>query len=551
MVTLHAYILRELLKTFALAVVVVSAVFMLGGGIFSVLTKEGVTARDTVRFLPLLIPAILTLSMPIAALFTATIVYGRFAADNEFVACRSAGINIHRLLLPAALLALFVAISTGISINYVIPGFLGRIAHYARKNIGEIAAAKLKTQGYVSYKGWYVTAEDAELKSDAYVAERGLETGSGLTHLAVTWPTLLELREEEPVRYMTAEWGLCTFDTRGPMVSVTLRVGNAREFDIGRRLVQLGRQTIQMPVPIPLPMEPAFADLTTLFEWTRRPWLFDDDKVGGAIDVFMSELLRRRFNLSCIEQLEREPPLVLLDESGERYEIAAASQKLSDTGRPELTGARVVWTRPHLDKPIRYEAARAEIIARPLPGLDATVELRLIRTPEQPVLEYNPRAEDYSVPIEHSTISLDRLVLPEEIRAERSDYTREMVASDAATPVELTDEMENSRIGLQRAVEKFRRKVGALIHFRLGVCGNVLVAIVMGAILGVMFRGSHMLVAFGLSVVPGAIAVILLVMGKQLGEHQGAESVGRFVTWGGMAALAAADLIILRLGVRR
>jgi hypothetical protein len=126
-----------------------------------------------------------------------------------------------------------------------------------------------------------------------------------------------------------------------------------------------------------------------------------------------------------------------------------------------------------------------------------------------------------------------------------------MVASDAATPVELTDEMENSRIGLQRAVEKFRRKVGALIHFRLGVCGNVLVAIVMGAILGVMFRGSHMLVAFGLSVVPGAIAVILLVMGKQLGEHQGAESVGRFVTWGGMAALAAADLIILRLGVRR
>ncbi len=551
MITLHAYILRELLKAFALALLVVSSVFILGGGIFNVMTNEGITARDIVRFLPLLIPAVLTLSMPISALFTATIVYGRFAADNEFVACRSAGINIHRLFLPVVLLALFVAVTTGISINYVIPGFLSRIAQYARKNIGEIAAAKIKTQGYVHREGWYVTAEDAEIKSDAYVAERGLETGPGLTHLAVTWPTLLELDKEEPVRYMTAEWGLCTFDTRGPMVVLTLRVGNAREFNIGRRMVEIGRQTLQMPVPIPMPMAPSFADLGTLFEWTRKPWLFDDKDVGGAIDGFLSELLRRRFSLYCIDQLQRNPPLVLLDEEGQRYEITATSAAMSEAGRPELTDARVVWTRSHLDQPVRYEAPRAEIIAKPLPGLEATVELRLIRTGDKPVLEYNPRAEDYNVPIQQGTLSLDRLVLPEEILAERAAYTRQMVATGVPSPVELTEKMQNERIGLQRAVDKFRRKVGALIHFRLGVCGNVLVAIVMGAILGVMFRGSHMLAAFGLSVVPGAIAVILLVMGKQLGEHEAAEPVGRFVTWGGMAALAAADLVILRLGVRR
>src|SRR5262245_40334410 len=112
MFTLHGYILRELLKNFALSMIALTALFTLAGGIFNTVAYEGVTSSDLLSFLPLLFPIVVTLTMPVAALFACTMVYGRLAADNELTACRAAGINVHRLLLPAGLLAIFVSLFT-------------------------------------------------------------------------------------------------------------------------------------------------------------------------------------------------------------------------------------------------------------------------------------------------------------------------------------------------------------------------------------------------------------------------------------------------------
>ena len=101
----NGYILRELLKTFALTLLTLTAVFTMGGGMYNIVKFEGVTAADLLFALPLLIPVVVTITMPVAALFAATMAYGRFAADNEFLACRAAGINIHRLFLSALLLS--------------------------------------------------------------------------------------------------------------------------------------------------------------------------------------------------------------------------------------------------------------------------------------------------------------------------------------------------------------------------------------------------------------------------------------------------------------
>jgi len=64
------------------------------------------------------------LTLPIAALFSAASTYGRLSADNEFVACRSSGINIHVLFMPALVLSLFSALVTFVFINFVIPGMV-------------------------------------------------------------------------------------------------------------------------------------------------------------------------------------------------------------------------------------------------------------------------------------------------------------------------------------------------------------------------------------------------------------------------------------------
>jgi lipopolysaccharide export system permease protein len=174
MVTLHGYVLRELLKTFALTLVALTALFTMGGGLYNVLRYEGISTGDLFGFIPMLIPIVLTLTMPVAALFAATMVYGRLAADNELLACRAAGVNIHRLFLSALLLAVFVASFTLLFGDLIIPDFVRRLDHYARANLRDIAYQKLQVSGHVRYESggerFLLTARRADIPTDAALA---------------------------------------------------------------------------------------------------------------------------------------------------------------------------------------------------------------------------------------------------------------------------------------------------------------------------------------------------------------------------------------------
>jgi hypothetical protein len=48
----------------------------------------------------------------------------------------------------------------------------------------------------------------------------------------------------------------------------------------------------------------------------------------------------------------------------------------------------------------------------------------------------------------------------------------------------------------------------------------------------------------------GTIA-ILMFMGRQLGENERTAQIGPMIIWGGLTAGLLADLILIRLGVRR
>jgi hypothetical protein len=67
----------------------------------------------------------------------------------------------------------------------------------------------------------------------------------------------------------------------------------------------------------------------------------------------------------------------------------------------------------------------------------------------------------------------------------------------------------------------------------------------------VIFRGSRALAAFGLACIPFGIVTILMLMGRQLTESSGTETIGPYVIWGGLALVGVTDGFILRFGVRR
>src|SRR6058998_2521564 len=90
--TLFWYVFKDLLRIFLLTSGVLAGI-MSFGGLLRPLTEHGLEIQQVVKMLSCFMPAMTAYSLPVAALFATTMVYGRLSADNEVVACRSAGIS--------------------------------------------------------------------------------------------------------------------------------------------------------------------------------------------------------------------------------------------------------------------------------------------------------------------------------------------------------------------------------------------------------------------------------------------------------------------------
>lgn len=105
---LQRYIVGQLLRTFALALLTITAIFTLFV-VVAEATRQGLAPGEVIGVLPYLVPGSLPYTIPVAILFSVTVVYGRIAADNEVMAIKAAGLSIWTVLNPA--LALGVVLS--------------------------------------------------------------------------------------------------------------------------------------------------------------------------------------------------------------------------------------------------------------------------------------------------------------------------------------------------------------------------------------------------------------------------------------------------------
>lgn len=555
MVTLHGYVLRELLKTFGLTLAALTVLITMGGGLYNVISLEGVSAADVVRFVPLLAPIAATLAMPIAALFAATMTYGRLAADNELTACRAAGVNVHRLLASAALLAVFVAAFTFLMGSFVLPGYAQQLERMARSNVRDFVAQQLRGKGFIHRGkaggggGVTLTAEDLEIVGDPQLRERGFETGPGLHYLLIHGPTFLQTDEQGQLeRFAAARLGLCVIDTRKTPMEGTLYVRDGRDFVIGRHAVLIKQQQIgPLAIPLPFTQRLSVAFLSDLIRW--RTVLWEAPRLADDVRLFRIELTRQLFGATLTQALGAGQAVTLTDEAGQVYELRAASAGPTRKGL-ELADGEVAVRRASGERLRRYVAKRVEVNMAPLPNGELLGEIRLVRTGAQDVLEYQVHAGRESEPRRQPTVSLDGIVVPEDVRARAAAFTPAAVF-DPQVPLPPGVELGDQRIGLQKAGTRMIRKLTGAIHFRLGITASALVTIIMGAALGILFRGARALAAFALSLVPLFSVTMLLVLGRQLAEGELTHLAGPVVTWGGLAAAGVANAFMVGLGVRR
>jgi lipopolysaccharide export system permease protein len=117
---LDRYILGQLVRTFALALVTITVIFSLFV-VMAEATRQGLAPQEVLALLPYLVPGSLPYTVPVSLLFAVSVVYGRLAADNEVIAIKSAGLSAGRVLNPGLFLGVALSIALFAMSSEVIP----------------------------------------------------------------------------------------------------------------------------------------------------------------------------------------------------------------------------------------------------------------------------------------------------------------------------------------------------------------------------------------------------------------------------------------------
>src|SRR6187399_1381491 len=150
--TLFWYIFKDLIKIFFLTSGALAGI-MSFGGLLRPLTEHGLDAAQAGQMLTYFMPAMTTYSLPIAALFATTVVYGRLAADNEITACRAAGISYVAVAMPAVVLGLVVAFVSLMFLCFIVPVATLKVERVIYSNIAQLIANQIERTHQIKFPG--------------------------------------------------------------------------------------------------------------------------------------------------------------------------------------------------------------------------------------------------------------------------------------------------------------------------------------------------------------------------------------------------------------
>jgi lipopolysaccharide export LptBFGC system permease protein LptF len=562
-ITLHAYFLRELLKTFSLATVALTLLLTMGGALYSLLRFEGLEARDVPLLTPLLLPVMLAVSMAVAGIFAACMTYGRFAADNELTACRAAGINVHRLGLAALLVGIFVALMALLSVNVLIPRIVITIENYARNNLGVLAASRLQSRSFIdmyqqSGGDWHLlTTESVERPTPEQLRAKGFEIDPRIHYLLVRRPRYLQRGPNNTLeRFVSAEVGFCIFDARSNPVTMRITVKNAHQYDPRGGSVFIEEQTIRpFQFSFGTKLRSSFVDLDTLFAWLREPWT--GQSVKDLYERFRAELSRYYFADFATRALPTDNGLRLFDDRDYQYDVTAKTVAASPEGLA-LDGVVLHLTRNDGVPLSRYEAARAILQATPprkpdlltggrLDSGEVTLRLRLIETADTPVQEFAARATS-AKPLGSTDFS--GLRLPAEV-TEAVEALSPQQTMDSANWTDLPEPLKAQQQDLVTKARGLTYNVKALINMRFALALALLASVLIAATLGAAFKGAQALSAFALSCIPAFVVALVMNFAKDIAQRPSTHTLGLWVMWGGLGVILLLQQVLLRSLVKR
>jgi lipopolysaccharide export LptBFGC system permease protein LptF len=522
--TLHRYIFRELFRVFLLATIALTLIMSMGA-MYRPIQKYGVGPEQVVHLLVYFLPITLTFVLPMSALFAASLVYGRFASDNEVDACRASGISFMTLVYPGLTLGVMVSVATLVLSFHVVPAFVHLAESTIKANAEQILFRNIQRKGYYSIPGnpFHIFADHANLETN---------TLQGVV--------IIETKEDAINKLITAEAARITFETQKNFNEVSIIAKDTFQIDKHGQAYSAS-----------LPVKSTFPSLLTDDIKFQR---IDDIKRIQADKLHFYPI--RQLAQKCRAQLavemlnERIAARLAAPAPGNACEFVGQDRKVMFTAAGCSTGDNTINLHGpivllELDKDLHTLICRWECqtgsIKLESDQFDATLDM-VLDNPTHDRGDYKGIAQTHAVKY---------LPLPEDIREALAE-DKVLAAIDAlGTPKSPLAKPSAPLMQLKQQVNyKITRtilEIGAEVHSRLVFGLGCTLLILTGIALGVIFKGGHLLTAFGASSIPGAALVIFIMAGKQLTKNPSTPLVtGIVVMWSGLAVLSLLAFAIYR-----
>ena len=523
--TLQRYIFREMSKTFALTAIGLTGVLGLGGGIMNMVELGEVTPGQLLRLLGLVLPLAAALTLPVAALFAATSTYGRLSADNEFVACRSSGINLHVLFVPTLALSLLAGgISFGVT-NYVIPGMVRNLDAFIRADLGAMIRQQLnRPRGFKLNDKYRVYADESF--TDPTNSDRITLRGVAFVELDVdNWVRYGTFRElqidldqaSRPPQLTAVAYGISWFDRKAGQFS-----------DYERQVIS------SQAMPSLVPPKIKFLNLDELFHFLAHPAEWDE--VRASMDQLRIAEGRTQVFQRMFDAWKKDKRISLVDDSV-AYDITAQEAAL------EKDGSGLQLFNVQIEDRTKHQQVHAD---------RAVMEV----TRGDTLDESGIRIQLYTVGVSDgvTTIARDKYALPP-VMIDTEVLARIKALSDdqllAARDEPAGDPTSRKRKEAREARAATVRRVLGTINERAAFSASIFVLVILGAALAIIFRGAHVMTAFGISFVPSLVVIVGIVAGKQMAQNVDTQVLGLSIMWSGMLLVACLDAWTLTRVLRR
>jgi lipopolysaccharide export LptBFGC system permease protein LptF len=530
--TLHWYLGRELAKVTALAVVAFTLV-MTVFAIVEPLRKQGLATSQVAEFFGYTVPVMLSFTLPIAALFAATIVYGRFSQDNEMMASSASGVSTLSLLEPALLLGASVTIFSLLLGNFVAPKLMRMAEMSVKSNIMGIAQHQLRTTSYVRAGRYVVHADYVEPYEPTKLMLRGVVAA--------------DTGKSGEARMLVASTAFASFIQHDQDAFVTIHLVNPAVITPGgKQIIQEASQPIEwLPLPSTLTEEPAWYDWNQLIRTLNRPFMHPE--IQRELAKIHRTLRHNLLARDVVNIVSAGGTYDKLHDTQDAFRIRAPQARMGEDNEAVLTAVTGQPQRPRVEI-VRNGVVRQVVTCDELKVRATWSELAnvsQVSISAEGNVDIRLPAEDSLVPYRREKWSTGEIPVPADVAAAGDGVGVQQIYE---APRDVTsDDRILASVGKLKS-EKVIQLVGEVIaemHGRVAYGLSCFLLVAMGAALGLEFRGGQIISAFAISVVPAAVVIIMVIMGKQMVSNPRVQmSAGLAAIWGGIALLAAADIVI-------